>query len=101
MESLPITKEELEAKCLTSMKSAVNALNTINKNDVTEIKAYASPPAVCGQVMEMLLVLFEVPFKKTDNKWTISKRHLLTSELLNKLKNYDCANLKPEVAQKV
>ena len=49
-------KVELD-KALPALRDAAEALNKLNKNDITEIKGFANPPAAVQMVMEAVCVL--------------------------------------------
>ena len=56
-------KDEAErdlVEALPALDKAVKALNTLNKNDVSEIKSFASPPAGVLLVMETICVVYGV-----------------------------------------
>jgi dynein heavy chain len=56
-------KDEAEkdlAEALPALDKALKALNTLNKNDISEIKTFSSPPAGVLLVMEAICVVYGV-----------------------------------------
>lgn len=56
-------KDEAEkdlAEALPALATAMKALNTLNKNDISEIKTFTAPPAGVLLVMEAICVVYGV-----------------------------------------
>lgn len=63
---IKIITEEAQAElsvAIPALKEAEDALNTINKADIAQIKGYASPPAGVVMVLEAVCVMLG---EKTD-----------------------------------
>ena len=58
-------------EALPALQEAVLALESLNKKDITEIKAYGRPPALVEKVMEAVMVL-----KGSEPTWAEAKRVL-------------------------
>lgn len=58
----------------------MQALDALNKKDLTEIKSYPKPPYKVEMVMEAVMVL-----KKVEPTWAEAKRQLGDVEFLNKV----------------
>jgi len=47
---------------------ALKALDSLKKKDIQELKALGSPPRAVVELFELVLVMFDVKYKK-DNVW--------------------------------
>ena len=56
---------------MPALEEAVKALESLNKKDITEIKAYGRPPPLVEKVMEAVMVL-----KGNEPTWAEAKRVL-------------------------
>lgn len=86
-----IIKEEAQAelnKAIPALKEAEEALNKLNKNDVTEIKGFSSPPAAVQMVMEAVCILLG---EKTE--WAAIKQVMMDMSFIDRLKNFDRNNI--------
>jgi len=95
-ESEKIGKEEAETKiiaddaqkdldeALPALAAAEEALNALNKKDLSEIKAYAKPPTLVEMVMEAVMLL-----RKKTPTWDEAKKDLGNPSFLNDLVTYD------------
>ena len=61
-------QKDLDA-ALPALNAALTALNSLNKNDITEIKSFSKPPPLVLTTMEAVCVLFG---QKAD--WDTSKK---------------------------
>ena len=98
-ESEKIGKEEAETtiiaddaqkdldEALPALASAEEALNALNKKDLSEIKAYAKPPTLVELVMEAVMVL-----RKKTPTWDEAKKDLGNPAFLTELIQYDKDN---------
>lgn len=75
-------KNELDV-ALPQLKEAEDALNTINKADISTIKSFANPPAGVMLVLEAVCILLQ---EKTD--WTSAKLVLVDMNFLERLKSF-------------
>lgn len=88
---IKVIKEEAEkelGKALPALKEAEEALNKLNKNDITEIKGFASPPAAVQMVMEAVCTLLG---EKTE--WAHCKVVMMDMYFLDRLKTFDKNNV--------
>ncbi len=86
-------------EALPMLEDANNALNTIKKKEIDEVKSFRNPPELVRLVMEAVCIMLdEKPNKipdpkdssrKLDEWWSISKRLLGDATLLNQLIHYD------------
>ena len=108
-ESEKIQKEEAETKiiaddaqkdldeALPALAAAEEALSALNKKDLSEIKAYTTPPDKVEMVLEAVMVL-----RKKPAKWEEAKKELGSPSFLTELQTYDKdANLNDAMIQKV
>ncbi|CAK9103626.1 Dynein axonemal heavy chain 7 (Axonemal beta dynein heavy chain 7) (Ciliary dynein heavy chain 7) (Dynein heavy chain-like protein 2) (hDHC2) [Durusdinium trenchii] len=107
-------KDECEAdleQAMPILESALAALNTLSKNDITEVKSMKSPPDGVKLVMEAMCVMMHVkpikakdpndPNKKINDYWEPAKKQLLGDpKLLTNLVEYDKDNIDPKVITK-
>jgi len=106
-------KEECEAglaEALPALDSAVKALKTLKKDDVTEVKNMKSPPAGVKLTMEAVCIMKEVPpikvaapdgRGKVDDYWEPSKKMMNDTKFLESLQTYDKDNIKASVIEKI
>ncbi|KAG9395747.1 Dynein heavy chain and region D6 of dynein motor [Carpediemonas membranifera] len=88
-------KKDLD-EAIPALKAAVKSLNALNKNDISEIKSFKTPPELVKVVMEAICVLLK---KKPD--WQNSKELLSDSSFLNKLYEYDKDNIPESILKKL
>jgi energy-coupling factor transporter ATP-binding protein EcfA2 len=111
MESQRVSKitAECEAELASAMpllEKAQNALNTLKKNDIDEVKSFRNPPQGVLVVMEALCIMLKVTPEripdpqnpsgpKINEWWSVSKRLLGDNSLLMTLSEYDKQNMDP------
>ncbi|XP_028130568.2 dynein beta chain, ciliary-like [Diabrotica virgifera virgifera] len=95
-----ICQEDL-AKAEPALLAAQEALNTLNKNNLTELKSFGSPPEIVVEVCAAVLVLFSKKGKiPRDRSWKDCKQMMNRVDVfLNDLVNYDKDNMSPEVVK--
>eukprot|EP01084_Bolivina_argentea_P165608 287680_1 len=71
-------------KALPALEAAVNALNSLSKDAVTEVKSYAKPPPIVISVMCAVMILL-----RQEPTWASAKKQLSDASFLLKLKEYD------------
>lgn len=71
-------------KAMPALMAAEAALNVLTKKDMSEVKAYAKPPAL----VEMTLNAVMTVLKRTPT-WAEAKLALGDSQFLDKLMNYN------------
>jgi len=92
-----VIKEDAERdlnEAMPALQAAVDALDSLDKNDITEMKSFAKPPPLVQTTMEAVCVLMG---EKAD--WDTSKRLLGDAQFIKRLKEYDKDNI-PEKALK-
>ena len=78
-------------------RSAIAALDTLDKNDITEMKAYANPAEEIVMVVNSVCLLLG-----TRENWDEGKKLKKDpNDFLNKLKNYDKDNIKESLLKKL
>ena len=110
--------QEIQMECETDLKEALplledatNALNTLQKKDIDEVKSYRNPPEGVLLVMEAVCIMLSVtperipdpndPSRKIDEWWSSSKRLLGESSMLNQLSNYDKDHMDIKIMTKI
>lgn len=85
------------AKAMPIYKSALSALDTLNKNDITEMKAYAKPAEEIILVVSAVCLLMG----KKEN-WDEGKKLMNNpNDFINGLKTYDKDNIKESLLKKL
>ena len=83
-------------KALPALNAAVSALNSLNKNDITEIKSFAKPPPLVQTVMEAVCIL-----KGETPDWDTAKKVLSDGNFLQSLVDYDKDNISDKILKKL
>eukprot|EP01116_Phalansterium_solitarium_P023771 TRINITY_DN849_c1_g1_i4.p1 TRINITY_DN849_c1_g1~~TRINITY_DN849_c1_g1_i4.p1 ORF type:complete len:3887 (-),score=1955.58 TRINITY_DN849_c1_g1_i4:123-11783(-) len=86
---------ELEA-AVPALNEAKSALQALNKKDLSEVKAYTSPPPLVEKVMGAVMIL-----RKAEPTWSEAKRHLSDANFLKELIEYDIAKVTDSMLKKV
>lgn len=81
---------------LPALEKAVQALDALDKNDITEIKVFNNPPEMVQTVMEAVCILLGA---KPD--WATSKALLGDNNFLRNLYNYDKDNIPDAKIKKI
>jgi dynein heavy chain len=71
-------------KAMPALNAAEAALNVLTKKDMSEVKAYAKPPALVEMTLSAVMTVLK---KGTD--WADSKAELGNQQFLANLMNYD------------
>eukprot|EP00746_Dinoflagellata_sp_MGD_P145028 gnl/MRDRNA2_/MRDRNA2_77702_c0_seq2.p1 gnl/MRDRNA2_/MRDRNA2_77702_c0~~gnl/MRDRNA2_/MRDRNA2_77702_c0_seq2.p1 ORF type:complete len:2303 (+),score=541.45 gnl/MRDRNA2_/MRDRNA2_77702_c0_seq2:266-6910(+) len=113
-EAARIIKEDCQAdldKALPALNSAIDALKSLKKNDITEVKNLKTPPEGVINVSKALCWMFDVKPKKVnapdgrtklDDYWDPAKKYVWgDSKLMDKLMNYDKDNIPVEIIEKI
>jgi dynein heavy chain len=107
-EGAVVAKATLEAKAIgadaqkdldlamPAFASAVKALKSLNKNDITEIKSFAKPPALVQTTMEAVCIL-----KGAKPDWDSAKKLLGDGGFLQSLETYDKDNIPAPALKKL
>ncbi|XP_045472902.1 dynein beta chain, ciliary-like isoform X2 [Harmonia axyridis] len=95
-----ICAEDL-AKAEPALLAAMDALNTLNKNNLTELKSFTQPPDAVVNVCAAVLVLFSKKGKiPKERGWKECKMLMgKVDQFLYDLINYDKENMSPEVVK--
>jgi dynein heavy chain len=93
-----IKKEDCErnlVKALPALEAAQHALNTLDKNNLTEMKSFANPPSAVLLVASAVLVLLAPGGKvPKDRSWKAAKSMMgNVDKFLEQLKTYDKDNV--------
>ena len=108
-----VIKDDCEGdlrEAMPLLDSAVKALNTLTKNDITEVKGMKSPPQVVKFVMEAICILKGLKptrikdpdsGKMVDDYWETSKKMLMEGDFLDSLKTYDKDNISPAIIKQI
>lgn len=75
-------------RALPALESAVKALKSLTKADITEVKSFTNPPNAVRVVMEAVCVLMG-----EEPKWENSKKLLGRSDFMELLTGYDKDNI--------
>ncbi|XP_039757462.1 dynein beta chain, ciliary-like [Pararge aegeria] len=91
------------AKAEPALIAAQEALNTLNKNNLTELKSFGSPPDAVVNVTAAVLVLFSKKGKiPKDRSWKACKLMMAkVDQFLYDLVYYDKENIHPDVIKAV
>lgn len=84
-----------------ALVAAQAALNTLNKNNLTELKSFGSPPKavmnVCAAVMVLLATNGKIP---RDRSWKTAKLMMVrVDQFLSDLVNYNKDNIHPNIIE--
>ncbi|KAI9538399.1 Dynein heavy chain 6, axonemal [Dissostichus eleginoides] len=83
-------------EALPALAGANQALSSLDKADISEIKVFTKPPDLVMTVMEAVCILLNF---KPD--WAGAKQLLGDANFLRRLTEYDKDNIKPQILQKL
>lgn len=88
-------------KAEPALVAAQVALNTLNKNNLTELKSFGSPPKAVVNVCAAVMVLFALNGKiPRDRSWKAAKLMMVrVDQFLNDLVNYNKDNIHPNIIE--
>ncbi|KAK9812825.1 hypothetical protein WJX72_004356 [[Myrmecia] bisecta] len=98
------------AEALPMLADAIKALETLTKNDITEVKGMKSPPAGVKLVLEAVCILKNVkPIrgkdptsgKMVDDYWEASKKMLMEADFLPSLRDFDKDHIPAAIIDKI
>lgn len=92
--------EEDLVKAEPALLAAMEALNTLNKSNLTELKSFGSPPAAVTNVTAAVMVLLAPNGKiPKDRSWKAAKATTMAKvdSFLDALLNYNKENIHPEI----
>ncbi|KAK4469213.1 hypothetical protein MN116_006788 [Schistosoma mekongi] len=84
------------AQAMPALEAAVQALEALNKKDITEIKSYGKPPLLVQKVLEAVMIL-----RGADPSWAESKRQLGEQDFIKQLINFDKDNINDKTLKKI
>ncbi|XP_073385492.1 uncharacterized protein [Physcomitrium patens] len=100
------TEAEL-ALVMPILESALRALDTLTKNDISELKGMKSPPAGVKLVMEAVCIMKSIKptrmkdpggsGKMIEDYWESCKKMLADSDFLKSLKEYNKDDIPPDI----
>lgn len=95
--------EEDLVKAEPALSAAQEALNTLNKANLTELKSFGSPPGAVTNVTAGVMVLLAPKGKvPKDRSWKAAKITMAKVDaFLDSLINYDKENIHPEVIKAI
>lgn len=89
-------------KAEPALIAAQEALNTLNKNNLTELKSFGSPPEAVVNVCAAVLVLFSKGKIPKDRSWKECKLMMgKVDQFLYDLINYDKENIHPDILKAI
>ncbi|XP_055873384.1 dynein axonemal heavy chain 6-like isoform X2 [Biomphalaria glabrata] len=83
-------------EALPALEAAIKALDSLDKNDIAEIRVFTKPPELVQTVMEAVAILLN---QKTD--WPSVKVMLGDANFLKKLSEYDKDNIPESILKKL
>ncbi|EGI59469.1 Dynein beta chain, ciliary [Acromyrmex echinatior] len=91
------------ARAEPAVRQAEAALDTLNKNNLTEMKSFGSPPDAVLMVAQAVLVLFAPKGRiPKDRTWRACRVIMGSIDgFLSELRNYDKENIHPEVVKAI
>ncbi|XP_053593671.1 dynein beta chain, ciliary [Microplitis demolitor] len=91
------------AKAEPAVRQAEAALDTLNKNNLTELKSFGTPPEAVAIVAQAVLVLFSPKGKiPKDRSWKACKAMMGGADaFLSALRKYDKENIHPDVVKAI
>lgn len=95
--------EEDLLKAEPALQAAQEALNTLNKGNLTELKSFGSPPGAVTNVTAAVMVLLAPGGKiPKDRTWKAAKIAMAkVDSFLEALINYDKENIHPEIIKAI
>lgn len=84
------------AVAMPALEKAMAEVDKLDKNSVSEVKAYTKPPALVETVLQAVMILFGKP---TD--WATAKKVLSESNFLQQIKGFDKDHVSASTSNKV
>lgn len=81
---------------MPALNNAIKALDGLSKNDITEVKSFAKPPAAVEAVMNAVCLLLN-----EKQSWDAAKKVLSDVTFLDRLKSYDKDNIPAPILKKL
>lgn len=96
------SNEEELRRAKPELDRAAEALDTLNKTNLTELKSFGSPPDIVVKVCAAVLVLFSKGKIPKDRSWKQCKLMMnKVDEFLNNCKHFDKDNIPSEVIKEI
>ncbi|XP_054274165.1 dynein axonemal heavy chain 2 [Macrosteles quadrilineatus] len=92
-------KDSAEAdlqEAMPALQEAMEALEALNKKDITEVRSYGRPPSKVELVMEAVMIL-----KQVEPTWAEAKRQLGDVNFLNQLRDFDKDHISEKTLKKI
>ena len=96
---------------MPAYNDAIAALNTLDRQDITQVKSMTNPPNGVKITMQALCIMRSVPPKMVPNEngvgkrpdyWEVAKTKVLQdTRLLQKLQEYDKDNIDPKIITQI
>lgn len=83
-------------EAMPAFEAAVEALKSLNKQDITEVKSFTKPPDLVMKVMEAVCLL-----KGVKPTWEDAKKLLSQPNFLRSLETYDKDSIPPATIRKL
>lgn len=97
--SVKVIKDDCQAdldEAMPAYEAAVDALKTLDKKSLQEMKGFTNPPEMVKFTMEAVCILFDKP-----PEWVEAKKLLSQMDLMDQLKAYDKDNIPSKIIKKL
>ncbi len=81
------------AKCKPALEEAEKAVGELNKDNITELKTFKSPPAVVELAIKCVFFYLGYP----PQEWNQALKVISDIKFLDRLKNYDNKNISQKI----
>ena len=98
-------------EALPALAAAVDCLNKLKKNDITEVSSMGNPPKMVKVTLQATCIMFQVKpkliadpdnlGKKIKDYWGSAKLELLNPQLLDRLKEFDKDSIPEAVIKEI
>jgi dynein heavy chain, axonemal len=78
------------------LNEAIKALESLNKKDISEVKAYGKPPELVQIVLEAVMIL-----RQNEPTWAEAKRQLGEANFIRSLIEFDRDNIPDRVLRRI
>lgn len=102
--------EDELSRVMPIYNAAMKAVQELDKNDITEIRGFKSPPPGAILVMKTMCIMFGVAPEKMKSAnvkevqwdyWEPAKKKLLGPDLLKKCQQFEKDNINPDIVEKL
>ena len=83
-------------EAVPALEAAMEALDALNKKDITEIKSFTKPPPLVETVLQAVMIL-----RGQDPTWQEAKRQLGNTNFIDQLKQFDKDNMSDRTLKKI